>query len=242
MHDTSTSQSTDPDRYETRGAKERIYIGILNDIISGELASGERLFEEEIGQRFKTSRTPVREAFFALERDGLIERKHRHGARVAKFTPVDVDDLYTIRQALESCCIRKAAENVDLNELLELKYEIEETNRGRDAGTLDREKEIDRRLHHLIVSSSGNKRLIAYYESIALLMVSLQLISYRDVQHAQEIGEQHLAIVEALLRRDASEAERLLTSHIEEGRRNAVEVFFRHANKSRGAVESDPVE
>jgi len=60
---------------------------------------------------------------------------------------------------------------------------------------------------------------------------SLRLLGYRNEDHARQTGEDHLAIVRALLRRDADLAERLLAAHIDTSKRNAIELFYRKNQK-----------
>ena len=51
----------------------RLYETLAREIISGKMRPGERLVEDEIGKRFKASRTPVREALNKLAKDDLVE-------------------------------------------------------------------------------------------------------------------------------------------------------------------------
>lgn len=206
-------------------------------VMSSELQQGQRLIEEALARTYRVSRTPIREALFALEKDGVIERVHGCGARVVTFTPDDVEQIYEVRRALECCALSKAVNNLGFTGLLELKHDLDEINRTTSSHSIERQKEIDLKLHKMIVEASGNRRLFSYYENISLLSDSLKLMSYRDEAHAKQIGAQHSAIVDALLRREGEEADKLLRHHIEDGCRNAIEIFFqRHLRlRSDGA-------
>jgi len=214
-------------RHRSEAIKEDIYLGILRMIMTNELRHGQRVIEEALAKTYHVSRTPIREALFSLEKDGIIERVHGCGARVATFTPDDVEQIYEVRKALECCALSKAVNNLAFTGLLQLKHDLEGVDKTTDANCSQRQKEVDLKLHKMIVDGSGNRRLISYYGNISLLTDSLKLMSYRDEEHAKEIGKQHSAITEALLRRDAEEADKLLRHHIEDGCRNAIEVFFK---------------
>lgn len=214
--------------------KEEIYRGILQMIMTNGLRHGQRLIEDALAKTFRVSRTPIREALFALEKDGIVERVHGCGARVATFTPDDVEQIYEVRKALECCALPKAVSNLAFTDLLQLKHDLDEVTGKPGAHHSRRHKEIDLKLHKMIVDASGNRHLVSYYRNISLLTDSLKLMSYRDEVHAKEIGSQHAAIVEALLRREEGEAEKLLRHHIEDGCRNAIEVFFQHHFLPRG--------
>ena len=192
----------------------------------GEFAPGSRLVEEELARVYNVSRTPIREVLFALERDGLVERTRNRGARVASFTADDVEEIYEIRKALECAAIAHANGNVKLADLLELAERLERLKAETGPKWKEEHAAIDVALHRLIVASSRNRRMITYLENISVLIHSLRLLGYRDEAHARRAGMEHLKIVQALVRRDVPEAQRLLSEHLEQSKRNALEIFL----------------
>lgn len=212
-----------------------LYMAILSEIISGELPPGKRLVEEELARTFHVSRTPIREVLIALDRNGLVERVQNRGARVASFTADDVEEIYEIRKALECLSVPNAVRAVKLNDLLELERRLETLNRSSGPNCNKQQAEVDLELHRLIISHSGNRRLIAYLENLSLLIHSLRLMAYLNDQRARQAGEEHLAIVRALLRRDVELAQRLLAEHIETGKREVLELFFETYSRSKTA-------
>ena len=219
----------------------RIYADILHKIVSGKIPPGQRLGEERLGSAYQVSRTPIREALFALERDGLIQRIHHCGAKVLSFTADDVEQIYEIRKALECLGVRRAVRNLPLSELYELERRLEALQRQKGARLRKRQLETDLELHRLIVGRSGNPRLVAYLDNISLLLYSLRLVSLLNDDQVRASAEQHLAIVRALIRRDGEAAERLLADHLAHGMRNVLEAYFqgRPANRAT-AVERRP--
>jgi DNA-binding GntR family transcriptional regulator len=197
--------------------------------MSGTFPPGRRLVEEELAETYHVSRTPIREVLVALEKDGLVERTHNRGAKVVSFTADDVEEIYETRNALECLSIRQAIRNLQLQDLLDLERHLEKLNRHEGPQWNQQQARIDLELHQLILSHSGNRRLVAYLENISMLIHSLRLIGLRNAQHVRRSGEEHLAIVRALLRRDAQLAERLLADHIETSKRNTLELFFHNA-------------
>jgi GntR family transcriptional regulator, rspAB operon transcriptional repressor len=89
---------------------ETIYQTIRTEIIRMRLRPGERLSEKELGLRFGTSRTPVREAIVSLVEDGLIEVRPQRGTYVARISLQSVRRARFVRSALELAIIREAAE------------------------------------------------------------------------------------------------------------------------------------
>lgn len=216
--------------------KAAIYADILAKIMRGEFLPGQRLVEEELARTYEVSRTPIREILFALERGGLVERTHNHGAKVISFTPDDVEQIYEIRSALECLSLRRGIRNLPLNALLDLERRLEALSRRHGPRWNQQQAEVDIELHRLIVTHSGNRRLVAYLENISRLIHSLRLVGYRDDRHARQAGEEHLEIVQALVRRDLARAERLLADHIENSKKNAIELFFQRNHSAGTAV------
>ena len=234
---------TIPQLEETKDLREQlkatIYADILAKIMRGEFQPGQRLVEEELALTYEVSRTPIREILFALEKGGLVERSHNRGAKVVSFTPDDVEQIYEIRSALECLSLRRAIRNLPLNTLLEMERRLEALNRHQGPKWNQQQGEIDFELHRLIVTRSGNRRLVAYLENISLLIHSLRLVGYLDDRNARRAGEEHLEIVRSLMRRDLSLAERLLAEHIENSKKNAIELFFRQDQRAEMAIRGD---
>ncbi len=204
-----------------------LYRALLEKIISGEFAPGQRLVEEELARAYGVSRTPIREVLLSLVKDGCVERARNCGARVVAFTAEDVEELFDLRTALEVHCISSVVRTVKVNELLELQHRLEAVDSKSGSRLREEHASIDLKLHHLIVENSGNRRLITQMRHLSLLIESLQLTSFSSDDQARKTGEQHLAIVCALLRRDAELAKRLLTEHIEYGKRNVLQMFIK---------------
>jgi len=214
-------------------AKAGIYTDILRRIVTGKLAPGQRLIEEDLARAYRVSRTPIREILFVLTRDGLVEHLRNRGASVVSFTPDEVEQIYDIRNALECLSLRSASRNMPLNDLLDLERRLDRLNRLRGRRWNQQRMAVDLELHRFITSHSGNRRLVAYLENISLLIDSLGLIGYSDDERVQRGGQEHLDIVRALLRRDAEHAERLLRGHIENSKRSVLELFLQRRSKSR---------
>jgi DNA-binding GntR family transcriptional regulator len=216
-----------------------LYEALLSKIMSGEYVAGQRLVESEIAEAFQTSRTPVREVLVALAKDGVVERIRNCGARVKTFSPDDVEEIYDVRAVLECFAVRRAARSLPLNKLhdLERRFEALYTAEARP-GWAKKQVDMDRELHRLILSHSGNRRVAVQLDNIAMLINALRSIGYRKVDHMREAVREHLGIVGALLRRDAAEAERLMFEHIETSKRFALERFFDHRSPRPSASES----
>ena len=94
----------------TLALPEQIAATVGDRIVSGAIAPGARIIEQDIAAEFETSRGPVREALRILEREGLVRIHPRRGARATQLSPQDVFDLFEIRAYLYQAVARRLAE------------------------------------------------------------------------------------------------------------------------------------
>ncbi|MEN4921584.1 GntR family transcriptional regulator [Achromobacter spanius] len=87
-------------------------------IVNGTIRPGQPLREQELEQRFGTSRSPIREALRLLELSGLVTHIQRKGFRVTLYTETQIRHLYMLRAELEAYCIRQVAEMPDVGPLV----------------------------------------------------------------------------------------------------------------------------
>ncbi|MDQ4503409.1 GntR family transcriptional regulator [Sinomonas sp. ASV322] len=194
-----------------------VYQLILEDIVAGRLAPGQRLRERELSDQHSVSRIPVREALHRLEQDGFIVTAPRRGAVVRSLTLTDVDEVFDLRVMLESFAARRAAERVAagadggrLTELLEL------AKAAADAGDIERASDLNSEFHAEIVNVSGH-RLLA--RSLRPLQGLVRWIFGLGVSRPMELNTiEHEEIREAILAGRAQLAETLAAAHVELGR------------------------
>src|SRR5690349_24945016 len=83
---------------------------LRESIILGELTPGAPLRLEELAQRLGMSISPIREAVRQLEALGLAERVAHHGAKVMGLDVEELRGLFSIRLAIETMAVRRAAQ------------------------------------------------------------------------------------------------------------------------------------
>src|SRR5690606_29206902 len=90
--------------------KDQAYRLLRRAILEGDLKPGEPLVASRLSQQLGISRTPVREAVQALEKEGWVERRRSGGVRVSGLSMDQIEELFAIRGALEGLACRYAAE------------------------------------------------------------------------------------------------------------------------------------
>ncbi len=190
---------------------------LRDDIRAGELAPGSRLLQLEIAARYGVSSTPVREAFSALEREGLLVSSPHRGVVVFRPTVEDLRETYEIRIALESLSIAAAVPRLTDNDLDHLDGLIAQMADA--AGDPVLHGALNRDFHVCLSAAAGMpklEKLIADLRdaSAAYLRLYADLAPQADAARAE-----HLQIVQACRLRSVPQARKAVVAHL----RNTVE-------------------
>jgi DNA-binding GntR family transcriptional regulator len=116
------------------GIADNLVAVLENAIVFLELAPSERLTEEDVAERYGVSRSPVRDALRALERDGLVLREARKGIWVTPMSLRDFDEIYRCRIALEAIAAEQAARSTNAALKAQLWQVLEGMKQAREAG------------------------------------------------------------------------------------------------------------
>lgn len=190
-------------------------------IIAGDLAPGERIFEQVLAAEMGISRGPLREAIRRLEGRRLLERRANIGVRVTELSPQKLDELLTVREALEGMACRMAATNITDEEVAELSELIEGHAKKEDvaAGEGYYQQGGDFDFHFRIAKASENESLISMITGD--LYDLLRVYRYKSSTmggRATEALKEHREIVAALSAHDADAAEAAMRAHIRNAR------------------------
>ena len=202
-----------PRRGETPVSAATIYETIRRDIVRMRLRPGERLSENELGLRFGTSRTPVREAIVRLVDDGLIEVWPQRGTFVSRISLRAIKRARFVRNALELGIIREAAEH-GLPEVA-LKEAERAIAEQREAGNdPNRFTDADDKFHRTFANAIGYGDIWSIVESQKAEFDRIRFLSLPGVTPVDLLIRQHRAILKAVVARDAETAEKILRAHL----------------------------
>lgn len=187
-------------------------------IISGELRPGEQIKEEDVASKLGISRPPLREAFKALEMEGLVVRRPRKGVFVSEIREKDVWEIYTLKMALYGLATHLAVGRAGSKDLQRLERIVErmEGCLARRPPDVVRYQLYHEEFHGLIMDMAGNQRL----KKIALsLHNQVKRFSYRSLTHEEHLRNsciRHREILQALWERDPVKAQDLSRQHVME--------------------------
>lgn len=193
---------------------DKIYQILKKDIIFQELPPGMRIVDQEIADRLRVSRTPVREAINRLASEGLIVALPRRGVFVMELSEKDIKEIYEVRESLEVLAIRLAVPvltDADIRGLEEISEQYQAAMQKDDYPTC---YDLDRQFHDLLVTISGNCLLADMYKALSGKIQISRWRHCRDRSRTQQSLLEHARILQALRNRDAEEAILRLREHI----------------------------
>jgi DNA-binding GntR family transcriptional regulator len=172
------------------------------------------LDERQLSERLGVSRTPVREALAMLEQEGFVKSLPRRGIIVVKKTKREIVEMVQAWAALESMAARLItldASDEAIATLRPLFEGFDEQHRPHDH--LGEYSSANLAFHQAIIRLSGSKLLVDMTENLLLHVRGIRQITIGRDNRAERSIRDHLAIIDALERRDTEAAERLAREH-----------------------------
>ena len=192
-----------------------VYERLRDAILAGELKPGERVNVDALSRQLGTSKIPLREAVQRLTTQGLVVQPNPHaGAQVAPLSLREMRGVYRARGALEGLAARVAATTVSDAELAELQ-EMHEQMRQRLAAGDHRDLSTLNRQFHTGIADATHYATLRELTDLTLLRVQHYRIGVRVEPAWDQVISEHSAILDALRRRDAEQAERAAREHVE---------------------------
>jgi DNA-binding GntR family transcriptional regulator len=189
-----------------------VYESIRDQIVSGKLRPNEPLIEDDMAVTFAVSRTPIRESFQRLSRDGLIVPRKR-GWQVREFTRAEVQENYEIRADLEGLSARLASVRGSPTH----KAKIQSIHRDRlrlNTNSVAERVRTNRELHDAIAAAAQNTRLASLIFSTGNFYFNQRTASQTSTESFERAQVEHEEIVDAIVRGDGDRADAVMRSHI----------------------------
>lgn len=190
--------------------RDRIYQAIRSAILTCEFAPGQELREQVLAERYRVSRSPVRDSLLRLEREHLVTVLPRQGYRVNPISMSDADDIFGLRLLIEPACAAAAAhaEDTAVRALDEFR------------GFANRDKtqfqfiEYNKSFHRAILGLSTNTRMAAIALDLDEQFQRLvRLVLKIGHEQARDASMEHEAIIDAIQAHDADRASQLSYMH-----------------------------
>jgi DNA-binding GntR family transcriptional regulator len=208
-----------------------VFDRLRDAVIDGRLKPGQWLRQETLAQELGVSQMPVREALKRLVAEGLAVRIPYKGVKVVEFSPEDIVDICTVRLVLEGLAVRLATPLITDEELERLKEDLRELEGCTSQDQIARRRQLNDKFHLSICRASGRQYLIRLLETLWRWFPSV--ILYEGAFRQEELVlarmdrevQEHWAMLEALERRDARQAEEETRRHIQNLSQELTEVL-----------------
>lgn len=210
----SARKSASSARLERENTNDEIYEKIYVAILEHRLHPGTKLGEERMAEIFGVSRARIREVLARLAHEQIVELYPQRGAYVAKPSIEQALDVFEARRLIEPAVIRRLIDTLSPEKLARLRahQELEVDARRRD----DKRAVIrlSGEFHSLAAELAGNSALARSMRELSVL-TCLMIFLYDAPTATSCRADEHSQIIDAIARRDAPRAEKLMLEHLE---------------------------
>ena len=196
-----------------------VYDRLREDLLSGRLAPSRKLQMRFLMETYQTGQTPLREALNRLTADGLVEVREQRGFYVKDVSRAELAELTKTRCWVEALALREsmAASTPEWEEQLVLAHHrLSRVPRSLSATEFADNPEwekLHRIYHRTLIGQCGSQSLIGFCGQLADQLYRYRRLSISKAFPLRHVGDEHAAIMEAVLSGDADLAVKLLTAH-----------------------------
>lgn len=194
---------------------DRVYEALRRDILTGNLKPGEPLSEKLLAKHYGGSRTPIREAAIRLVQDNLIRIIPKKGYFVTHISVRDLDQLCEYRAWLEGACAEAAVKTRHDPELInQMKTYALVQYRSGNRDEFWAFVKADSAFHLGIARLTRNPWFVRNMAAVRTQMERIMYAAVNIAPYGEVTSQEHQQILEAIRRRDAGKARKLLRKHI----------------------------
>ncbi len=189
-------------------------------IIDGTLAPGTEFNQAQIAEQLGVSRGPIREALGQLEQEGLLQSVPYKGVVVTPLTLKYVEELYSVRTALELLALDRSSERMTDEEIDHLDAIVEEMRVAARNGDLSHLVEIDLYFHEYLIVKADHELALKLWLNLEVGMKRCLRTRHEIYTFLDEVVGSHPTLITALKARDKTLAKQILSDHIAESLHN----------------------
>lgn len=221
-----------------RSLADEVVIRLREAILSGQFKPDERLGEQFLAKNLGVSRGPIREALNRLEREGLVIIHRNRGAFVARLSREDVEEVYSLRLALEKLALQLAIQNANTSDLDEMQAIIDTMASYLEGGLTEQAgAELDVRFHDILYRSTNHKRLYDCWENLRpQIHIFLLSRAAANSDFRQYAVAGHQAILDAIRDKDEAGAIAILEDHLQVAYDRVIKSYLHPAMNGSSSV------
>jgi len=193
----------------TEGIVEHLTAAVMQH----RLAPGTQLVEESLGEFFGVSRTKVRQALHQLATNKLVTLQAGRGAFVAQPTVREARELFDARRVIERAVVERFVEAASDADFVKLRQHMRLERDAVRKHDVQTRNQLLGDFHLLIAEGAGNSTLAEILQEL-VSRTSLVTLLYQSGRDALCSSDEHVQIMQALERREAATAVKLVDDHL----------------------------
>jgi DNA-binding GntR family transcriptional regulator len=196
--------------------RDQAYVALKQAIMDADIYAHRdeiRLDERQLSQALGVSRTPIREAMTLLEQEGFLRTVPRRGVFIIRKTKKQIVEMIEMWAALESMAARLATINASDDDILALRHMFDEFRNATPAEHIEEYSDANIAFHQAIIGLSGSHLMGKTIENLFIHVRAIRRMTIAQIDRAARSIIDHMAIIEALEKRDTELAERLVRKH-----------------------------
>jgi len=216
---------------QKKATSAHVYRQLREQILHLELSPGTAISEIETAAKYQVSRTPVRDAFKALEAEGLLEIRSHIGTFVSLIDLRTVSDILFTRCTLEKAVYKDLALTLDKSQEYRIHLLLQ---RQQELLTSDLSPEelsrafilSDNAFHYALYELAGKQNIMHFYTVINAQYERFRtFINLSGREELQKLYEEHVSLWEHILNKDFDALEDCITHHLYDGFNSSMKVI-----------------
>lgn len=204
------------DKKSKEKSKEYVIRNMVYNIEFLNLEPGEKISENQISDFLNLSRTPIREAFYNLKSNLLIDVKPQIGTFIS-YLDIDVSkELLFFRSSLEEKAVIEVCNKDSLDYLNIFKEIIEKEKTLHDSNNIEELISLDNRFHNLIFEELGYNKIPSIIEDNTYYLIRMRILRLKANIREKNYIDEHENILKCMINKDKENASKILIYHINE--------------------------
>lgn len=204
------------DKKSKEKSKEYVIRNMVYNIEFLNLEPGEKISENQISDFLNLSRTPIREAFYNLKSNLLIDVKPQIGTFIS-YLDIDVSkELLFFRSSLEEKAVIEVCNKDSLDYLNIFKEIIEKEKTLHDSNNIEELISLDNRFHNLIFEELGYSKIPSIIEDNTYYLIRMRILRLKANIREKNYIDEHENILKCMINKDKENASKILIYHINE--------------------------
>lgn len=218
---------------EIKGLRDSVTDAIRTQIITGQLAPGQRLNEAELCEMLNISRSPLRESILILEAEDLVKRVPRRGTYVTEINEENLQMIYQIATMVEMYALEQLEEKgvteVPGMEAAVAKCHVADISPGDDWRDMAVHRKTLASFHGRLVATTENPAIIGFYRNASSSLARYQFLHLVEKGSATEEDKDHREILECIGNGAYQKAREVLKRHIQDSYQHKIQALRSHS-------------